>query len=112
MRALYAAVVTLLLAASPALAQTCETSDAVKAQVLAVIPNAYVIDEFEGAPAQGILRGYNEAPPPSDWRAERITVMHAPGFAHVLLIAHTGGCVVFKDQVPLAAFMSWVGRGA
>ena len=101
-----------LLIAGAANAQTCETPADVMAQVLAVIPNAYIAEEFDGAPAQGVLQGYNEAPPPSDWRAERITVMHAPNFAHVLLIAHTGGCVVFKDQVPLPAFLSWVGRGA
>ena len=101
-----------LLIAGAANAQTCETPADVMAQVLAVIPNAYIAEEFDGAPAQGVLQGYNEAPPPSDWRAERITVMHAPNFAHVLLIAHAGGCVVFKDQVPLPAFLSWVGRGA
>lgn len=101
-----------LLFAGAANAQTCETPADVKAQVNAVIPSAYVLEEFSGAPAQGVLRGYNEAPPPSDWKAERIIVMHAPGYAHVLLIAYTGNCVVFKDQVPLAAFMSWVGRGA
>jgi hypothetical protein len=101
-----------LLISGTAIAQPCETPADVMAQVLAVIPNAYIAEEFDGAPAQGVLRGYNEAPPPSDWRAERITVMHAPNFAHVLLIAHTDGCVVFKDQVPLPAFLSWVGRGA
>jgi hypothetical protein len=101
-----------LLIAGAANAQSCETPADVMAQVLAVVPNAYVSETYSGDEAQVILKGYNEAPPPSDWRAERITVMHAPGFAHVLLIAHAGGCVVFKDQVPLPAFLSWVGRGA
>lgn len=101
-----------LLIAGAANAQTCETPADVMKQVLAVVPNAAVVDAYEGAPAQVILRGYNEAPPPSDWKAEKIIVMHAPGFSHVLLIAFTGNCVVFKDQVPLPAFLSWVGRGA
>lgn len=112
MRSIAVAFVAAFLFAAPTMAQPCETPADVMGQVLAVIPNAYIAEEFEGAPAQGVLRGYNEAPPPSDWRAERIIVMHAPNFAHVLLIAYTGNCVVFKDQVPLPAFLSWVGRGA
>lgn len=96
---------------SPAAAQTCEGPQSVMQRVLDRVPGATILDPITDTELASLLRAYNEIEPVSDYKADTLTVMGAPGFSSVLLIASDKGCVVFTDQMPIPLFFRLLGRG-
>jgi hypothetical protein len=98
-RAISTALVAVFLCL-PAAAQECAHPAVVLGQTQARVPTARILEILHGDAAQVVIAAFNEIPPRSEFKASHVAVVWEPRFPTVFLIAYTGDCLSFADEMP------------
>lgn len=107
--ALYAALSGWAVAAP---SDTCEDPRRLVAMAIQSVPGARIVEILQGEKAKDFVAGYNMVPPESDFDADYVLVIAAPGVPAVLAIGVLKQCVSFSDEFPADEYIRLKGQGS
>lgn len=76
--------------------------------ILATTPGVYELTRLTGARAATFMRAFNQAPPPSDIRADEVAVLHRGQERNALVILAVSGCVTDMAPMRLDFVRAWI----